>query len=928
MKYTNYILQNLSWLCICLPVLSGCAQEGEGINPGLVEVPVVYAKRTIPVDEDGVPVHSDVRNPLSSDMGGFSAGGDLYIRSTTSATATEKNITRSVTQGIGDVRDVNASADGKKVVFSLRLADPDPNDPLDDPTWDIYEYDVTADMLRRVIPIDADAIEGNDISPAYLPDGRIVFSSDRQRNARQVITREATITGGLIKPSRKTIVEDRQQPGKAMLLHVIDANGDANSIKQITFNQSHDLDPTIMPDGRILFSRWEFKHIRNANAVNLYTVKPDGTDLQLYYGDQGVSHVDANGVPLQLTKPRVLSDGRVLVVARPYTNTFGGGEIQLIDGKNYLAKDRPIHANENIMNGPGQVKATMTNVDNRDVTTGNISKAGRYSSAFPLQDGSNRMIVSKGLCRVTTDDVLDPNIVVIEHPCMEPYISTPGATERPPAYGLWIYDLSNNTERPLFAAEKGYILTDAIVLQPYNTPPVIGNEVLVGNAAAWASQNVGILHIRSVYDRDGVFNCNFAGSIKNCGGVTSIEEVRTMDMSADERPARFLRIVKAVGIPDPDDTNPDLANTSFGRNRNMGMREIIGYTTIEPDGSVKVKVPSDVAFEIDILDKDGKRIGPRHDGWLQVKAGETLNCVGCHDATAQPRKPHGRTDAMAESINSGMPGGMIANTQIPGTTSFTSTYVANYQETMAEVRTRTLPAGLTPSVDLIFDDNWTTTDPSFSRLPDTSFSYTYGNLTTPMPVDGDGMNPSPCFVPNTWDSGCRAVINYVQHIQPIWDAGRTSGACISCHNPAEMIARNSSGFQLDLTDAISDEEVDHVESYRELLFDDNEQEVVGGILQDRLVDDLNSPILDVNNNPTGTFLQIPVIVPRTMDHNGARLSSFLTKLRYDPNVTCDVTNTGVHTSCLTQAELRLIAEWLDLGAQYFNNPFDTDALEN
>jgi hypothetical protein len=31
---------------------------------------------------------------------------------------------------------------------------------------------------------------------------------------------------------------------------------------------------------------------------------------------------------------------------------------------------------------------------------------------------------------------------------------------------------------------------------------------------------------------------------------------------------------------------------------------------------------------------------------------------------------------------------------------------------------------------------------------------------------------------------------------------------------------------------------------------------------------------------------------------------------------------GTHAGYLTPAELRLIAEWLDIGAQYFNNPHD------
>ena len=31
---------------------------------------------------------------------------------------------------------------------------------------------------------------------------------------------------------------------------------------------------------------------------------------------------------------------------------------------------------------------------------------------------------------------------------------------------------------------------------------------------------------------------------------------------------------------------------------------------------------------------------------------------------------------------------------------------------------------------------------------------------------------------------------------------------------------------------------------------------------------------------------------------------------------------GSHAGYLSPAELRLLAEWLDIGAQYFNNPFD------
>jgi hypothetical protein len=34
---------------------------------------------------------------------------------------------------------------------------------------------------------------------------------------------------------------------------------------------------------------------------------------------------------------------------------------------------------------------------------------------------------------------------------------------------------------------------------------------------------------------------------------------------------------------------------------------------------------------------------------------------------------------------------------------------------------------------------------------------------------------------------------------------------------------------------------------------------------------------------------------------------------------------GTHENRLSPAELRLISEWLDIGGQYYNNPFDAPA---
>jgi hypothetical protein len=58
---------------------------------------------------------------------------------------------------------------------------------------------------------------------------------------------------------------------------------------------------------------------------------------------------------------------------------------------------------------------------------------------------------------------------------------------------------------------------------------------------------------------------------------------------------------------------------------------------------------------------------------------------------------------------------------------------------------------------------------------------------------------------------------------------------------------------------------------------------------------------------------VPVAAP--MVAGSARASTQFFS-RFDGNV-----GTVDHTTFLTDAEKRLIAEWLDIGAQYYNNPF-------
>ena len=112
--------------------------------------------------------------------------------------------------------------------------------------------------------------------------------------------------------------------------------------------------------------------------------------------------------------------------------------------------------------------------------------------------------------------------------------------------------------------------------------------------------------------------------------------------------------------------------------------------------------------------------------------------------------------------------------------------------------------------------------------------------------------------------------------------------------------------QLDLTDGPSPDEPLHFNSYRELLFPDNEQEVEMGALQDVLV--------QVGTDPdTGDPIFATVTVGPSMNVAGANASGRFFD-RFDEGQS--------HDGYLSPAEKRLIAEWLDIGGQYYNNPFD------
>lgn len=939
----------ISGLTACGGGGKGGGNSGQAPDPVVVDIPVAYIQRPLPVDEDGAPVYPDVFMPAS-----FTPGGELYLKARATAQAQVVNITRAEFENNlekypnynpdapnYDVKDLAVDAAGRRLLFAMRAPlDPDMDeDDEEQPTWNIWEYTLATQQLRRVISSDFEAEKGHDVSPRYLPDGRIIFSSNRQKRSKEILLDEGKPQFGAVTTQDNDLT--------SFLLHSV--KDDGTDIQQLSYHLSHDLQPQVMPDGRLVFMRW------SGEQLSFYSANPDGTDVQRYFGDVSLNPELPEGmteIP-RLLRPQILPDGRIAGIYFQ-NETQLGGDMIVVDGAQALE---------------GALQSLSVKPVN--IATDLVSLHGRFASLSPLYDGTNRLLVSWSQCRLleTATGRLQPCLPTL----LVDGVPVAGYEEAPPFYGLWIYDLTNQTQLPVVLAENGKVFTDALALEqnaynPTFIPPATDPDL--------AARNLGLLHIRSVYDLDGAFNTAMAPGISDLQAMIA--------RPADQRPARFIRLVKAVSRADNDTFNEQDDNI-YGNvfNANNGIQEILGYAPVEADGSVMVTVPADVAFSLEILDRNGRQIGANHNTYLQLRPGEKMTCNGCHAAN-NTTAVHGRNDLPASpaSIN---PGALSA-INFPNTQRYERLgvpIVPDMGETMAEFAARSTyceetingqvcapMAGPTqdqnlrnPSVDLLFRDLWAAP----GVTPATGIAYRYNELVpgaTPDQIAAP--TPAACREENSWNANCRVVINYEYHIQPLWERERDdmtvvdpelgiatmANTCVGCHSPADAEGNlQVPKAQLNLL-RTKENANSQMRAYLQLLNGNQRQiqfiyegslavllpvcefeEVYDFIPQCEVSLDedglptcegvANCPF-EIANEETGELqldamgnpvprMQATRFLPPPMSRGGANASGrFFNQFE----------NSGSHVGFLNAAELKLLSEWLDTGGRYYTNPFE------
>ena len=107
-------------------------------------------------------------------------------------------------------------------------------------------------------------------------------------------------------------------------LHVSDQH--SGQIRRLTFDQEHNWNPTVLPDGRVMYLRWEYTDLAHPNSRILFAMNPDGTRQMSYYGTNSY-------FPNSFFYARSIPDGssRVVGIATGHHGTQRSGRMLIVD---------------------------------------------------------------------------------------------------------------------------------------------------------------------------------------------------------------------------------------------------------------------------------------------------------------------------------------------------------------------------------------------------------------------------------------------------------------------------------------------------------------------------------------------------------------------------------------------------------------------
>ena len=291
------------------------------------------------------------------------------------------------------VADMKLDFGGDKLLFSM----PGKND-----RWQVWEMKADGSGLRQVTPGDEPDVDN--FEPCYLPSGQIVFTSTRGFAGVPCV-------GG----------------GDAVA-NICKMNADGTGIRQLCFDQDQDWCPSVLNDGTVLYTRWEYSDAPHYFTRILFRMNPDGSGQMSYYGSNSYwpnSFFYAKPVPNHPTK--------LISVISGHHGVPRMGELILFDP----AKGR--------------------------------FEADGVVQRIPGNGQEVKPVVADGLCDGSWPKFLHP------YPLSDKYFLVSSRPSEQSKWGVYLVDVFDNMT--LIKEQDGYVMFEPIPLHKTTRPPVIPDRI-------------------------------------------------------------------------------------------------------------------------------------------------------------------------------------------------------------------------------------------------------------------------------------------------------------------------------------------------------------------------------------------------------------------------------------------------------------------
>ena len=393
----------------------------------------------------------------------------------------------------------------------------------------------------------------DDIHPCYLPDGGIAFVSTRCRHG---------------------ILCDTPDLFTTTVLYRID--GDGGNMQKLTNSAVSEANPTLLEDGRILYTRWEYVDKGDVSVKCLWTMGIDGTASAEVYGN------DVAMPPSLVHGRQVPGYPNLFVMAGvPHCPQTGVGTIIRVD------------TNRNIRSAEAMTLMTPET---------EIDSEGWFKHPWKMENKDGDPRYSKCFGPHFADPYpLDPQTLIM---ACQP--DRDKMWKCPDGYGIYLYEgPSRYTE--IFRA-KGTSCWTPIPLRRRPVPPLRAAPLDASIARKrLAKVPLAVCIVADVYR-----------------GMAGVERGRVKYIRINEQVPRPWAARRRWDFHAFHQQHSQVSAT------NLGLKVQWGIVPVEEDGSAHFYVPADRNVFFQVLDENYREL-QRERTYVNYRPGETRSCVGCHE---------------------------------------------------------------------------------------------------------------------------------------------------------------------------------------------------------------------------------------------------------------------------------------------------------